>query len=150
MSKSQFQIEYEEYTKYKQWQEMLCCKNAEEVIDFVMSNYLTEDEKCRTIANQDQQISDLEAKLKESEKDKQFYFFENGEKGLKIRELKKQLAESENQCRECKHLNKKIELNIKNKLMAENCELQKQLAEKDLKIIELETKLNLKDKGTNV
>ena len=46
-------------------------------------------------------------------------------------ELKQQLAESENKCRECKHLNKKIELNIKNKLMAENCELQKQLAEKE-------------------
>ena len=29
-------------------------------------------------------------------------------------------------------------------------ELKQQLAEKDLKIIELETKLNLKDKGTNV
>lgn len=29
-------------------------------------------------------------------------------------------------------------------------DLQSQLAEKDLKIIELETKLNLKDKGTNV
>ena len=49
-------------------------------------------------------------------------------------ELRQQLAESENQCRECKHLNKKIELNIKNKLMAENCELQKQLAEKDKEI----------------
>ena len=49
-------------------------------------------------------------------------------------ELKQQLAESENKCRECKHLNKKIELNIKNKLMAENCELQKQLAEKTLTI----------------
>ena len=41
------------------------------------------------------QISDLEAKLAESEKDKLFYFFENGEKGLKIRELKQQLAEKE-------------------------------------------------------
>ena len=49
-------------------------------------------------------------------------------------QLKQQLAESENKCRECKHLNKKIELNIKNKLMAENCELQKQLAEKTLTI----------------
>lgn len=40
-------------------------------------------------------VADLEAKLKESEKDKQFYFFENGEKGLKIRELKKQLGKKE-------------------------------------------------------
>ena len=50
--------------------------------------------------------------------------------------MKDQLAESENQCRECKHLNKKIELNIKNKLMAENCELQKQLAENEKEISE--------------
>ena len=49
----------------------------------------------------------------------------------KIKDLEAKLAKSEKQCRECKHLNKKIELNIKNKLMAENCELQKQLAEKD-------------------
>ena len=51
-----------------------------------------------------------------------------------LADLEAKLAESENQCRECKHLNKKIELNIKNKLMAENCELQKQLAEKDKEI----------------
>ena len=49
---------------------------------------------------QDQQIVDLEAKLKESEKDKQFYFFENGEKGLKIRELKQQLAEKDNKIKQ--------------------------------------------------
>lgn len=48
-----------------------------------------------------------------------------------VADLEAKLAESENQCRECKHLNKKIELNIKNKLMAENCELQKQHAEKE-------------------
>ena len=43
----------------------------------------------------EKEFTDLEAKLAESEKDKLFYFFENGEKGLKIRELKQQLAESE-------------------------------------------------------
>ena len=53
------------------------------------------------------------------------------EKDQKIADLEEKLAESEEQCRDCKHLNKKIELNIKNKLMAENCELQKQLAEKE-------------------
>lgn len=67
MSKSQFQKEYEEYKKYKEWQEMLGCENAEEVIDFVMSNYLTEDEKCRAIADQAQQIKDLETKLAEKD-----------------------------------------------------------------------------------
>lgn len=64
VSKSQFQKEYEEYKKYKEWQKMLGCENAEEVIDFVMSNYLTEDEKCRTIADQAQQIKDLEKENK--------------------------------------------------------------------------------------
>ena len=45
--------------------------------------------------DKDRKIADLEAKLKESETNKQFYFFENGEKGLKIRELKKQLEKKE-------------------------------------------------------
>lgn len=53
------------------------------------------------------------------------------EKDQKIADLETKLAESEEQCRDCKHLNKKIELNIKNKLIAENCELQKQLADKE-------------------
>ena len=48
-----------------------------------------------------------------------------------IADLEAKLAESKEQCRECKHLNKKIELNIKNKLMAEIQELYKQLAETD-------------------
>lgn len=68
MSKSQFQIEYKEYVKYKKWQEILGCRNAEEVIDFVMSNYLTESEKCRAIANQIQQIADLQHQLEVTEK----------------------------------------------------------------------------------
>lgn len=51
-----------------------------------------------------------------------------------VADLEAKLAEKENQCRECKNLNKKIELNIKNKLMAENCELQKQLAESEKQI----------------
>lgn len=54
-----------------------------------------------------------------------------------VADLEAKLAESEEQCRDCKHLNKKIELNIKNKLMAENCELQKQLAEKEKEVKEL-------------
>ena len=113
MSKSQFQIEYEEYQKYKEWQETLCCKNAEEVIDFVMSNYLTEDEKCRTIADQAQRINDLEAKLAESEAEHERLidaFEEETEKLRKqikeesdarkrfveaVKELKQQLAEKE-------------------------------------------------------
>ena len=84
-------------------------------------------------------VADLEAKLAEYEKfmkDNEWDSVEEMQETLnkcekKYFDIQKQLAESENQCRECKHLNKKIELNIKNKLMAENCELQKQLAEKD-------------------
>ena len=97
--------------------------------------------------DKDRKIADLEAKLAECEK--KAYSRGHSQRDIaneiklnalredvankekRIVELKKQLAESENQCRECKHLNKKIELNIKNKLMAENCELQKQLAEKE-------------------
>ena len=78
--------------------------------------------------DQEQKIADLEAKLAESEKEREL---DNSFWKQECDSLQKQLAESENQCRECKHLNKKIELNIKNKLMAENCELQKQLAEKE-------------------
>lgn len=48
-----------------------------------------------------------------------------------VSDLEAKLAESKKQCQQCKHLNKKIELNIKNKLMAENCELQKQLTDKE-------------------
>ena len=113
---------------------------AEEIgmfVDYVATN--------KIIKDQSKKIADLETKL--AEKDKQLEYFskrdDEQEKQLEkqalfhrksIKELKQQLAESENQCRECKHLNKKIELNIKNKLMAENCELQKQLAEKEKEI----------------
>ena len=47
-----------------------------------------------------------------------------------IADLEAKLSESEKQCQQCKHLNKKIELNIKNKLMSE-------LAEKDKTITTL-------------
>ena len=110
--------------------------------------------------DKDRKIADLEAKLAESEKSKESYRLQNEQHHLQLLQfysrlgveafgadihekaletlmiMKDQLAESENQCRECKHLNKKIELNIKNKLMAENCELQKQLAENEKEISE--------------
>lgn len=56
------------------------------------------------------------------------------EQDQKIKDLEAKLAESE-----------KSVISI-----LENTQLKQQLAEKDLKIIELETKLNLKDKETNV
>ena len=110
--------------------------------------------------DKDRKIADLETKLVESEEKKESYRLQNEQHHLQLLQfysrlgveafgadihekaletlmiMKDQLAESENQCRECKHLNKKIELNIKNKLMAENCELQKQLAEKEKEISE--------------
>lgn len=59
----QLKQQLEEYKTYKDWQDILCCKSAQEVIDFVMSNYLTEDEKCRTIADLKQQLHDLPKKI---------------------------------------------------------------------------------------
>lgn len=54
--------ELAEYKKYKEWQEQLDCKNADELIDFVMSNYLTEDEKCKTIKELNKQLAGLKEK----------------------------------------------------------------------------------------
>lgn len=100
----------------------------------------------------DNKIKDLEAKLAESEKAleakesvnrmyKATLSLKDSDFSDLVREnakLKQQLAEKEKQCQECKHLNKKIELNIKNKLMAENGDLQQQLNEKDQAIESLE------------
>lgn len=45
---AELEQELAEYKKYKEWQEQLDCKNADELIEFVMSNMLTEDEKCKS------------------------------------------------------------------------------------------------------
>lgn len=45
-----------------------------------------------------------------------------------VSDLEAKLAESKKQCQQCKHLNKKIELNIKNKLMSELAEKDKTIA----------------------
>lgn len=63
------------------------------------------------------EIADLEAKVAESEEN--------------CFDLQQRLTDKEEQCRECKHLNKRIELNIKNKLLIENEELKQKLAEKE-------------------
>ena len=54
----------------------------------------------------------------------------------RIKELEAKLKESKKQCQECKHLNKKIELNIKNKLMNETQQLEQQLNDLPKKIME--------------
>lgn len=56
----------------------------------------------------------------------------------KIKDLEQELTElkqNTSNCRECKHLNKKIELNIKNKLMLENNQLEEELADLKRKAI---------------
>lgn len=81
-----------------------------------------------------------------------------------VSDLEAKLSESKKQCQQCKHLNKKIELNIKNKLMSELAEkdktiatliedsktskelLKKQLAEKEKEIDNLYDRLNSKQK----
>ena len=60
--KHKLEQELAEYKKYKEWQEQLDCKNADELIDFVMSNYLTEDEKCKTIKELNKQLAGLKEK----------------------------------------------------------------------------------------
>lgn len=50
---------------------------------------------------------------------------------LKMEDLEKENEQLKKQCQECKHLNKKTELNIKNKLMNEIAQLKQQLAESD-------------------
>ena len=74
------------------------------------------------------QISDLEAKLAESEK-------ENDTLTAKLEQANEIISNPDT-------------LIFQQQELIDN--LKSQLAEKDLKIIELETKLNLKDKGTNV
>ena len=59
---AELEQELAEYKKYKEWQEQLDCKNADELIDFVMSNYLTEDEKCKTIKELNKQLAELKEK----------------------------------------------------------------------------------------
>lgn len=85
----------------------------------------------------DRQIADLEARLAESEKDKQFYFFENGEKGLKIRGLKQQVNDWKQRFESSEERNKQMAdngvkaLELKNEKIKE---LKQQLAEKDEQI----------------
>lgn len=110
---------------------------------------------CKSCYNWKQKIKDLEAKLAESEKKTRTYAKEIVFLDKKLENLNKEfeLAQEHNektveywqneysqlkqQCKECKHLNKKIELNIKNKLMNEIQQLKQQLAEKENEIEEL-------------
>ncbi len=54
--------------------------------------------------------------------------YEYQQKDRQLADLESKLSESEKQCQQCKHLNKKIELNIKNKLMSELAEKDKTIA----------------------
>lgn len=65
-----------------------------------------------------------------------------------ISDLETKLSESKKQCQQCKHLNKKIELNIKNKLMSEIAEKDKTITTliEDSKISKELLKKQLTDK----
>lgn len=96
--------------------------------------------------DKDRKIADLEAKLVESEKKASKKNDESWDLYLSLKQFYSRLgveayADDEIQDVAVKELNR---------LLNENEQLKQQLAENDLKIIELETKLNLKDNGTNV
>lgn len=77
---AELEQELAEYKKYKEWQEQLDCKNADELIDFVMSNYLTEDEKCKTIKELNKQLAGLKEKAIDRPKFKhleEYWYIEN-------------------------------------------------------------------------
>ena len=124
----------------------------------------------------DQQITDLETKLAESEEKKESYRLQNEQHHLQLLQfysrlgveafgadihekaletlmiMKEEIEEKsgvERALSDCNRQNDEFADMIK-KLVSEKEELKQQLAEKDSKIIELETKLNLKDKGINV
>ena len=65
----------------------------------------------------------------------------------RITDLEAKLAESEQRCQECKHLNKKIELNIKHKFMNEIQQLKQQLAEKESQLTFVKEELAKEEKG---
>ena len=75
----------------------------------------------------EREIADLEAKFAESEEFIQGYRKECAKIQIENVKLNQQLAEKKKQCQECKHLNKKIELNIQNKLMAELSESEEKI-----------------------
>ena len=125
-------------------------------------DYVYLEDITKVLNEQAQENADLEAKLAESEN--KFYELQTKlnlkeyapafcsltggdcETLGKVDQLKQQLTdmtEKYNACQEARKL--EIEFNKQDK-----AQLKQQLAEKDLKIIELETKLNLKDKETNV
>lgn len=83
-------------------------------------------------------IADLEAKLAECEEKKESYRLQNEQHHLQLLQFYSRLG---------------VEAfgeDIHEKALETLMLMKEQLAEKDLKIIELEKKLNLKDKGTNV
>ena len=131
--------------------------------DDISFEYVSLDDKDKTIAEQRKQIADLEAKLAESEyKNEQLVDALNGEVFINYKlpmenaQLKQQLADKNRKIADLQSqlqqaneiINNPDTLIFQQQQLIDN--LKSQLAEKDLKIIELETKLNLKDKGTNV
>ena len=88
--------------------------------------------------DKDRKITDLETKLAECEKSKESYRLQNEQHHLQLLQFYSRLGVEA------------FGADIHEKALETLMIMKEQLAEKDLKIIELETKLNLKDKGTNV
>ena len=88
--------------------------------------------------DKEQKIADLEAKLAECEESKESYRLQNEQHHLQLLQFYSRLGVEA------------FGADIHEKALETLMIMKEQLAEKDLKIIELETKLNLKDKGTNV
>lgn len=84
------------------------------------------------------QIANLEAKLAVCEKSKESYRLQNEQHHLQLLQFYSRLGVEA------------FGADIHEKALETLMIMKEQLAEKDLKIIELEKKLNLKDKGTNV
>lgn len=104
-------------------------------------------ESCRDLTNEEmfeelrtelRQLADLETKLAESEKSKESYRLQNEHHHLQLLQFYSRLGVEA------------FGADIHEKALETLMIMKEQLVEKDLKIIELETKLNLKDKGTNV
>lgn len=104
-----------------------------DIANEIKLNALRED-----VANKEKRIVELKQQLEKSEKSKESYRLQNEQHHLQLLQFYSRLGVEA------------FGADIHDKALETLMIMKEQLAEKDLKIIELETKLNLKDKGTNV
>lgn len=124
--------------------ECKCCKRIwyEDMLDKKFKLCPNCYEYCKPLIDdlkiKDKQIADLKAKLVESEEKKESYRLQNEQHHLQLLQFYSRLGVEA------------FGADIHEKALETLMIMKEQLAEKDLKIIELEKELNLKDKGTNV